>query len=406
MSHKATMWAVTVRGISCAEARVLWHLADCHNPVEGCFPSQEYLAEACEIDERSVRRNLLTLKAKGLVNWSEQREGKYRKNNRYSLAFEVGFVSGAGEFEADNLSGSENGASTGQNQPFEPDISVVLNRTPESSKPVIEPVTNLKAGARDRAPEEGGLKRVDRKRIEREFVLWFGGWDKGKGKGDVEYARNTWSALSDDERAECIDLTPAYLRWAKKSDIGLVAAAVYLKNRHWRDMPEEARAAPEKTHGIAKFCGKLWMGRFLLTVSQKPTGIVTLTTYDEKAIRDGLVTREALLRKKRMQHGWPAAKSMMDAARRHEPFVTGLDLLPHVSGFRQVSRDGEPEVVAAWQRLHERNGQPFPDELPEWLWMPALVLKPTGGSDIDDAVETALQAFLSTVNGARGDDAA
>jgi hypothetical protein len=397
MSHKATMWAVTVRGISCAEARVLWHLADCHNPVEGCFPSQEYLAEACEIDERSVRRNLLSLKAKGLVNWCEQREGKYRKNNRYALAFEVGFVSGAGDFEAGNLSGSENGASTGQNCTFEPDISVVLNRTPESSKPVIEPVINLKAGARDRAPEEGGLKRVDRKRIEREFVLWFPNW----GKGDVDYARNSWFALSDEERAECIDLTPAYLRWAKKSDI--MAAAVYLKNRHWRDMPEDARAAPEKTHGIAKFCGKLWMGRWLLTVSQKPTGIVTLTTYDEKAIRDGLVTREALLRKKRMQHGWPAAKAMLDLARRHEPFVTGLDLLPCVSGFRQVSRDGEPDVVAAWQRLHERNGQPFPDELPEWLWMPAL---DAGDADLDRAVEKALQAFLSTVNGARGDDAA
>ncbi|UIK04892.1 helix-turn-helix domain-containing protein [Neorhizobium galegae] len=87
MSHKATMWAVTVRGITCAEARVLWHLADCHNPVEGCFPSQDYLAEACEIDERTVRRLLANLRGKSLINWTEQRDGKYRKNNRYALAF-------------------------------------------------------------------------------------------------------------------------------------------------------------------------------------------------------------------------------------------------------------------------------------------------------------------------------
>lgn len=34
----------------------------------------------------------------------------------------------------------------------------------------------------------------------------------------------------------------------------LMAAAVYLKNRHWRDLPEHALAEPVNTHGIAKVC--------------------------------------------------------------------------------------------------------------------------------------------------------
>jgi len=91
MSHDATNWASKQRGISCAEARVLWNLSDCHNPVFGCYPKQEYLADACDIDERSVRRCLASLGEKGLVNWVEQREGKNRKANRYSIAFEPGF---------------------------------------------------------------------------------------------------------------------------------------------------------------------------------------------------------------------------------------------------------------------------------------------------------------------------
>lgn len=154
MSHEATIWAVKVRGISCTEARVLWHLADCHNPIFGCYPKQDYLADACEIDVRSIRRALDSLRAKGFINWVEQREGKNRKANRYSLGFEDGFRAFAedaqGENEADNLSASSQ-ASTGQDCTFEPDKIDTLNRTPESSiEPVREPVretSNEREGA-------------------------------------------------------------------------------------------------------------------------------------------------------------------------------------------------------------------------------------------------------------------
>lgn len=378
MSHKATMWAVTVRGISCAEARVLWHLADCHNPVEGCFPSQDYLAEACEIDERSVRRNLLSLRAKGLVNWCEQRQGKYRKNNRYSLAFEAGFVAAAPQDEADNLSGSENGASTGQNEQFEPDISDVLNRTPESAKPVIEPVTpNLKTGALARTPEEGGLKRVDRKRIEREFVLWFSSWKKG----DVDYARNSWFALSDEERAECIAKTPAYLRWAKPAD--LMAGAVYLKNRHWRDVPDEA--PPAVTFNPFS---RAWMALRLSELS-KPmaTAFPVLTAFQRMEIAKGPEAAKAVEMERRAKYGWPKVNTLHEL----KPVMVSPGLVGLSEGFAKVHCD--TDLAARWKALHARHGWPWlPSTAHEWFYFPA------------GEPEEALAEFQKRLSEGKGDD--
>lgn len=243
--------------------------------------------------------------------------------------------------------------------------------------------------------EEGDLKKVDRKKISREFTLWYATWKKG----EEEYARNAWFALSDDERAECIERTPAYLRWAKSSDI--MAASVYLKNRHWRDMPDSARDEPAKTHGIAKVCGKLWMGVWLETVSKAPDVAPRFTLVDEQEIADRKVTRDQLLRHKRIAYGWSQIARMTDKARKSEPFVTSLELLPYVESFRQVERGSD--LYRAWQRLHERRGLPFPDGLRDWFWMPPV---DDGENDIDAAVEAALSQFLKSINEGRHDDAA
>ncbi|HEY0120563.1 MAG TPA: helix-turn-helix domain-containing protein [Rhizobium sp.] len=241
--------------------------------------------------------------------------------------------------------------------------------------------------------EEGGLKRSDRKKIERDFTLWYATWKKG----DVDFARNSWFALSPEERAECVERTPAYLRWAKPEDI--MAAAVFLKNRHWRDVPEEATAAP--TRGIAKVCGKLWMGTRLAALSREPKGRIIFTTFDVREIAAGRTTREALVHSKRLEHGWPLVTTMRDLARRKEPFVTSLALLPSVSDFRQVKRDSA--LFAAWADLHERRGWPFIESPHEYVWFPPV---DDGADNMDQAVEDALAVYLSTISEAGNDDAA
>lgn len=92
MSHHATNWAIRQRGLKPAAKIVLWHLCDRHNPDYGCFPSQKTLANDCEMSERSVRDQLNTLEAAGLVvrQHSKTREGQFG-SDRYFLAFEADF---------------------------------------------------------------------------------------------------------------------------------------------------------------------------------------------------------------------------------------------------------------------------------------------------------------------------
>ncbi|KQY45290.1 hypothetical protein ASD46_09190 [Rhizobium sp. Root491] len=279
------------------------------------------------------------------------------------------------------------------------DLPATAKPAPDSPSPVKSAHSNNSnipnTDSQGASAEEEGLKKVDRKKISRDFTLWYATWKKG----DEEYGRNAWFALSDEERTECIERTPAYLRWAKPSD--LMAAAVYLKNRHWRDMPDSALADPSRSRGVAKVCGKLWMGVWLETVNRQPDVAPRFTLVDEQDIDAGKVTREQLARQKRIAYGWSLIVRMVDKAHKSEPFVTSLELLPEVEGFRQVERGSD--IYLAWQRLHERRGLPFPDDLRDWFWLPPV---DGGAADLDAAVEVALSQFLKSINEGRNDDAA
>lgn len=93
MSHKATNWAWGIRGLTPAQKLVLMCLADCHNPAHGCFPTQQFIADDCEISRRSVNTHLDYLEAAGLIlRLSSVDEKTFQQRpTRYHLAFEDGF---------------------------------------------------------------------------------------------------------------------------------------------------------------------------------------------------------------------------------------------------------------------------------------------------------------------------
>ena len=126
MSHAATNWAIKQRGLKPTTRIVLWHLSDCHNPAQGCFPSQEYLATACEVDERTVRRHLNILEKWGLITRKKRltSSGEYM-SDRYILCFETA--------PADILS-------VGQTSAAPADKPVPHQRTNCPPNPVKEPV--------------------------------------------------------------------------------------------------------------------------------------------------------------------------------------------------------------------------------------------------------------------------
>jgi DNA-binding MarR family transcriptional regulator len=93
MSHEATNWAVKQKGLRPIAKIVLWHLADCHNPVQGCFPTQDYLAGEAEVSRASVNRILTELEQSGIIRREQQVDPETRRQlpTRYRLAFEKGF---------------------------------------------------------------------------------------------------------------------------------------------------------------------------------------------------------------------------------------------------------------------------------------------------------------------------
>jgi hypothetical protein len=129
MSHKATEWAFSIRGLSAGEFRVLVTLADCHNPSRGCFPSGAYLREACEMSNGALYENLNRLEAKGHIKRIQRgdQSGNGRAPSRYILGFEAGLS-------------PENGVSPDSGEAEKGEGLIPAGRTPDSGPPETEQV--------------------------------------------------------------------------------------------------------------------------------------------------------------------------------------------------------------------------------------------------------------------------
>ena len=94
MSHAATNWAIQQRGLKPTTKIVLWHLCDRFNPDFGCFPSQEQLADDCEISRSTLNEHLALLETVGLIRRVQRLNpgNKRQMPTRYILAFEPGFA--------------------------------------------------------------------------------------------------------------------------------------------------------------------------------------------------------------------------------------------------------------------------------------------------------------------------
>jgi len=122
MSHKATNWAVSQRGVSPVAKVLLWQLADRHNPDNGCFPDQGTLARDCEISRATVNRILLELERKALIRRVVRHHPVTKKQlpTRYILAFEDEFEIAADAesrvSNCDTASGDENEPDSGESR--------------------------------------------------------------------------------------------------------------------------------------------------------------------------------------------------------------------------------------------------------------------------------------------------
>jgi len=291
MSHAATNWAITRRGLKPAARIVLWHLADCHNPKLGCFPSQEWLAEACEMSRSTVNLHLEKLEEAGLIRRAAGRCPETGKQlpTQYVLGFEIAESPmesakpcpeiGHGQ-EAETV--SENGAGP---CPKNGDIRVRNSDSNPVREPVKEPVNERERASADVDGDwqEGDTGKPDpatlpgRAEFEKRVMRFCNGTGFGAGAWpDWDTSSPGWigrqfAKLSEEDRGHAERWRDAYLRDLAIRKRKPVPVGVFLKDRLWEGLDPElllkaSRAAAQgakpaehaKPEGWAVGFGPVW----------------------------------------------------------------------------------------------------------------------------------------------------
>lgn len=212
MSHEATNWAFKVKGLKPATKMVLIGLADCHNPVHGCFPSKKHLAEMCEISERSVADQIKKLEDEGLICIEKRGGGSGGQfsANRYILGFEGDFC------RRKNLPSEK--STDGENECLPSAKSAVDRRQNLPSNPVIEP-------CKEPVSDAGAIS----------FSEFWSKWPLGKiGKQNAEKA---FKRLSVENKRNAIDRAQHWAKcWREKyPNASDMHPASYLNGKRWED---------------------------------------------------------------------------------------------------------------------------------------------------------------------------
>lgn len=399
MSHDATNWAIKQRGFKPATKFVLWHLCDRYHPDNGCFPSQETLADDCELSRSALNEHLAILETAGLIAREQRREkgSKQQLSTRYRFAFEAGFAPVCAEKPCpESGHGSDGEAVSGNDAEPCPENGQSRVRNPDSNlvrEPVIEPV-NDKKSASEHGQEHDDAKRMKAK--ETRFWALVAKFPNFAGRGK-ENARRAWFALTDDEQDDAERRFPDWLKLLEKSGGGgqyTPAPSTYFGEKLFREVPERP-AEPAKPKIAAPF-GKAW-GALRMEGLLKPMRTLPALTALEERIIEQSPEKEALFwQDKKLKHGWPQVVAMHDQASAGRGVVVPQRAVSLGEDFQQVMVGGE--LWEAWKRFHAARSWPWlPDTGKQgWVWFPAVE---DGTDDLESAVAAAVHGFRRKVEG-------
>ena len=258
MSHAATNWAITVRGIKPALKIVLWHLCDCHNPSKGgIFPSQEYLSDACEIPRSTLNVYLDNLENLGLIARERRRKegSQQRESTRYYIPLDPEFAefsqkkpcpeTGHGEEAAMSRNGTEPSPENGESRVQNLDSNPVR-------EPVIEPVREREARERDHS---GSVVNADLIKRVQKFCTG-DGYREGEWKkwatSTIAHIAKQFAQLSPDEQRAACEWRDAFLAKCKRDRITKpMPVANYFRDKVWEMLTEADKAIVRPVAGGA-----------------------------------------------------------------------------------------------------------------------------------------------------------
>lgn len=362
MSHDATKWAFDqperFPDMKPNEWAVLLVLADCHNPVHGCFPSQAYICRRTNLTERAVRGQLAALRGRGLVSWEQAYDGGHRTANRYRLECEPDFEpdhqrpdersegrratenppddGGAGPDLPANGAGCS-AVENGPAKPANPDGSYRQNLPPTLEPVRSEPVTEREcAQAREPSGVEGEQPSPG-PRLERFRSNW-----PTTPADSFKRVETAWNGLTPEERRAGVAAIAHYL--AHLRDVlkrkHICGGDIYLREKRWETLPEpeaEKPAAPQRASAAP--WSRLWWAALLDAIGRGD------------ARRIGRLIDWA---RQKLAFTFPEGET--------PPPTDHLHQMP-------TSAPGWP----AWRAWFEMKGARLPDHLGRdfWVWLPA-----------------------------------
>jgi hypothetical protein len=436
MSFDATNWAIKQRGLKPAAKIVLWHLCDRYHPDHGCFPSQDTLADDCELPRSTLNVHLNDLEAAGLIAREQRRSKGTRRqeSTRYRFPFEPGFErQNALKPGPETGHGSDEAVSRNQPEPCpENGKSRVQNL---DSNPVREPVrepVNERGRARDGSKEDlkDLEKRHDALRIGKHGNPW-----PAVLKQSKDWSFRQFLALTPEEREMAEERRDAYLALCprikngeRKGEPDAVVLGVYLRDKLFNDLQAIApnavrRAQAAEPVKVAPF-GPLWAGLRMLPLLRSPTSVdlpenlreTIRTTFDahrrsseSRALayleRKGIALagndlvfpddfEEAEGKRRALDIGYPEANRLnrLAADRQSEEADAWAAVFSEICEPVEVGSD----MWRHWKAWHETNSKPF---VPDPGTMKVVWFPKGGPSGLDAFKAAALAARVE-----RGDE--
>lgn len=377
MSHDATSWALKQRGFKPATKLVLWHLCDRYHPDHGCFPSQETLANDCEMSRSALNDHLAVLEQAGLILREQRRDRHSRKqiSTYYRFAFQVDFPSpksGHGQGEAVSEKQPEPCPENGENRVRNSDTNLVR-------EPVIEPVTERERGDEQESKE---IRKANEKAFKKAFSTW-PTWLTDSEPG----AYRAWLNLSIDDRQLASEEIGRYVEAARATGRKHICSfAVYLSEKRWEKLPTQAQVAANAPAQAAPF-GKMWGARVYELLLAGATHVGQLTALEQRMIEAGTYTVEHFLAEKQIKFGFPAVNDLFERAYGRRGALVPSYLQPVAERMIAVKVGGD--LWQAWVDAHAARG---------WPWLPhtgtlEYVYLPEGGPDVLDELQALLRGI-------------
>lgn len=355
----------------------------------GIYPGVSRLAAETELSERTIQRILAEFVQEGILIIVREATGRPGIANAYDFDL-TRLFSYKPEKTGDSVSpvADGRGVTNEQARGDSGDGDGCHGDTRTVIEPPLEPSTE-REGARAGSEESDTAIAEDRRRVEKEFKLWYRNWPTSLSDSEPA-ARRAWEALTGDERCACIARTPAFINAVKAIKGKFTFSSVYLSSKAWEKLsdPKSEVALPAVHNPFSR----AWMAGMLHELLKPPSQNMPVpTSFQQQQLREGGEAAEAVRRDRLRKYGWPRVGTMFSQAYDRKGVTVRPDLASLSESFEKVHRDSS--LFGLWKVEFERRGWPWlPSTGHEWFFFP--IGNPDG----------AIERFSDMIAKERGDD--